>query len=79
MKTIASQSAVTRASEYIASLGMDGGIDPVFVRELAAELDQTRRQLIEARAAMYRIGVEVDLVMSTIPPDSKAGARRART
>jgi hypothetical protein len=64
MSNITSGSAVERVREYIESLGMVGGIDPVFVRELARELDQTRRQLVEARAAMYRIGVEVDLVMS---------------
>jgi hypothetical protein len=58
------QFAAERVREYIESLGMSGGIDPTFVRELARELDHTRRQLIEARAAMYRIGAEVDLVMS---------------
>ena len=57
-------SEVERVDQYIESLGMSGGIDPVFVRGLAMELDQTRRQLIEARAAMYLIGVEVDLVIS---------------
>ena len=64
MSEIASGSAAERVRKYIESLGMEGGIDPVFVLELANELDQTRRQLIEARAAMYRIGIEVDLVMS---------------
>jgi len=64
MSAITSGSAVKRVREYVESLGMEGGIDPTFVRELAKELDQTRRQLFEARAAMYRIGVEVDLVMS---------------
>ena len=67
MSAITSGSAVERVREYVESLGMEGGIDPTFVRELTNELDQTRRQLIEARAAMYRIGVEVDLVMSNIP------------
>jgi hypothetical protein len=67
MSTITSGSAVERVREYIESLGMEGGIDHAFVWKLAKELDQTRRQLIEARAAMYRIGVEVDLVMSADP------------
>ncbi|MDA1044345.1 MAG: hypothetical protein O3C57_03875 [Verrucomicrobia bacterium] len=65
------KSAVERGREYIESLRMEGGVDPVFLQELASELDQTRRQLIETRrqlietrAAMYRIGWEVDLVLS---------------
>lgn len=47
-----------------------------FAHELADKLDYTRRQLIEARAAMYRIGVEVDLVMAFTPPTGETGNGR---
>jgi hypothetical protein len=38
------------------------------VGELERQLTLTTRKLVEARGAMYRIGVEVDLVMSEEAP-----------
>jgi hypothetical protein len=59
MSKITSGSAVERVREYIEGIGMEGGIDPLFVYELAEELDKTRSKLIAVRAAMNRIGLEV--------------------
>ena len=58
------ETASERVQKYVESLGMEGGIDPLFVRNLARELDETRKRLLLARTAMYRIGVEVDLVLA---------------
>lgn len=56
--------AQEKVKEYIESLGMENGIDPSYILKLAEELDQTRNQLVRARAALYRIGVEVDMIIN---------------
>lgn len=38
------------------------------ISDLERQLTLTMRKLVEARGAMYRIGVEVDLVMSDESP-----------